>query len=77
MKKKVKVLESECNDQIQKLKEDFATMKLQLGDTKRELKITQHTLGWSETLLYPIVANGVAAMKSKLSIDMHKIIYRA
>ena len=71
------MLKSECNDQIQKLKEDFATMKLQLGDTERELKITQHTLGWNKTFLYPIIANGVAAMKSKLSIDMHKIIYSA
>ena len=47
-KDKVKVLESEvkqCNDQIQKLTEDFAAMKLQLEDTKREFNITQHALG--------------------------------
>ena len=43
----VKVLESDlkqCNEQIQKLTEDFAAMKLQLEDTKKELDSTQHTL---------------------------------
>ena len=41
-KDKVKVLESEvkqCNDQIQKLTEDFAAMKLQLEDTKKSLTL--------------------------------------
>jgi len=41
----VKVLESELKQCNEKLTEDFAAMKVQLEDTKKELDSTQHTLG--------------------------------